>query len=184
MRNDDPAATLACLATQSLTGIDLDRFALSWNLDAADARDLWTRADLRVIRDGDSAIGIARSAWDRLAEKLLDTLRLEHERAPDMIGVEPERLRRMTLARLARPVFEALTAELLASGALARTRTWLHRPEHRASVSAEDRALFATFEPLLDAHPFNPPRVRDVSKATGTPEHLVRRLFKRLARAG
>ena len=38
--------------------------------------------------------------------------------------------------------------------------------------------------PLLDAAPYNPPRVRDVFKASGTPEDTVRQLFKRLARTG
>jgi selenocysteine-specific elongation factor len=37
---------------------------------------------------------------------------------------------------------------------------------------------------LLDAAPHNPPRVRDISMASGTAEDTVRQLFKRLARAG
>jgi selenocysteine-specific elongation factor len=32
--------------------------------------------------------------------------------------------------------------------------------------------------------PYNPPRVRDVFKASGTPEETVRQLFKRIARTG
>jgi selenocysteine-specific elongation factor len=51
-------------------------------------------------------------------------------------------------------------------------------------VTATDRDLFAVLKPLLDAAPYNPPRVRDVYKATGTPEETVRQLFKRIARAG
>ena len=38
--------------------------------------------------------------------------------------------------------------------------------------------------PLLDAQPFNPPRVRDVHRASGTTEDTVRQLFRRLARGG
>lgn len=184
MRIDDPAVTLASLASQAAAGIDLERFAVSWNLTEAGAETLWQRAGLRVIRDGDAWIGIAQAAWASLQTKLLDALAREHERAPDMIGVEPERLRRMTSVDLPRPVFDALSAELLASGSIAQTRAWLHLPDHRATVSSSDCELFAELKPLLDARPFNPPRVRDVFKATGTPEHVVRQLFKRLARAG
>ena len=101
-----------------------------------------------------------------------------------MIGVERERLRRMTAAHLPRPAFDALANELLASKRIAQTRAWLHLPAHRASVTAADRELFAVLKPLLDAAPYNPPRVRDVFKATGTPEETVRQLFKRIARAG
>lgn len=184
MREDDPAAALELLAAQSGSGVALTRFSLGWNLTNADAAALWQRVGLRVIGDGEAAIGIAPQAWEALQTKMVDVLEHEHERAPDMIGVEPERLRRMISVGLPRPVADAVGAELLATGAIAQTRTWLHLPGHRASVTADDRDLFAELRPLLDASPYNPPRVRDVFKATGTPEHLVRQLFKRLARAG
>lgn len=90
----------------------------------------------------------------------------------------------MTSPKLPRPAFDALVAELLASGSVAQTRAWLHLPDHRASLSAADRKLFADLKPLLDASPHNPPRVRDVAIASGTPEPAVRQLFKRIARAG
>ena len=184
LRTDDPAVSLQLMASQSPTGIDLDRFALSWNLGQTEAEALWRQADLRLIRDGDASIGIAPAAWSALGGRLLDALAQEHTRATDMIGVEPERLRRMTSVKLSRAVFVALVAEALAAGSIARTRTWLHLPEHRANVSQEDRALFETLRPWLDARPYNPPRVRDLAKATGMAEHLVRRLLTRLARAG
>ena len=184
MRSNDPAVTLEFLASQAEASIDLVRFALNWNLSAADAEILWQRAGLRVIDGGDASTGIAPAAWSALQSKLLDALAREHERAPDMIGVEAERLRRMTSPNLQRSAFNALISELLASRLIAQTRAWLHLPDHRASVTAADRELFAELKPLLDATPYNPPRVRDVSKARGTPEHIVRRLFKRIARAG
>jgi len=184
MRSDDPAVALGLLAEQATAGIDLDRFAVSWNLSEGAAESLWQRAGLRVIRDGNASLGFTNAAWTTLEAKLLDALAREHERAPDMIGVERERLRRMTAAHLPRPAFDALANELLASGRIAQTRAWLHLPSHRASVTAADRDLFSALKPLLDAAPYNPPRVRDIFKATGTPEETVRQLFKRLARAG
>lgn len=184
MRADDPAVALAAMAEQAAAGVDLDRFAVNWNLAQADAEVLWQRADLRVIGDGGASLGFTQAAWDGLKTKLLDALAREHERASDMIGVERERLRRMGAAKLSRAAFDAASAELLAAGQVAQTRAWLHLPEHRASVSDADRALFAVLKPLLDAVPFNPPRVRDVANASGMPESTVRQLFKRIARAG
>lgn len=184
MRRDDPAVALGLLAEQATAGIDLDRFAVSWNLSEADTESLWQRAGLRVIRDGNASLGFTAAAWATLEARLLDALGREHERAPDMVGVERERLRRMTAAHLPRPAFDALANELLAADRIARTRAWLHLPSHRASVTAADGELFALLKPLLDAAPYNPPRVRDVFKATGTPEETVRQLFRRLARAG
>jgi len=181
MRDDDPLTTLAAMPAGA---IDLQRFAINWNLADADAEALWEHAGLRVIRSGEALTGFPVASWRALAERLVESLAREHERSPDMIGVERERLRRMTDANLPRAAFDVLAGELLAAGRIAQTRAWLHLPEHRASVSAADRDLFAVLKPLLDAAPYNPPRVRDVFKASGTPEDAVRQLFKRLARAG
>jgi selenocysteine-specific elongation factor len=184
MRNDDPVVTLTHLAASAASGVDLVRFAANWNLNESATHALWAEAGLRVIQTGDSQTGFSTQAWHALAQKLLDALAREHERSPDMIGVERERLRRMTSANLPRPAFDALCEELLAAERIARNRAWLHLPEHRASVSAADRDLFNVLKPLLEAEPYNPPRVRDIFKASGTPEDTVRQLFKRLARAG
>ena len=184
LRADDPQAALQLLCAQSPAGVDLARFAANWNLGDAAAAALWQAAQLRVILCDGTPTGFAAASWQVLTERLLDALAREHERAPDMIGVERERLRRMTLAHLSRAAFDALVAELLAAGRIAQTRAWLHLPEHQAKVVAADRDLFATLKPLLDAAPYNPPRVRDVFRSTGTAEDTVRQLFKRLARAG
>jgi selenocysteine-specific elongation factor len=57
-------------------------------------------------------------------------------------------------------------------------------PKHQARISAADRDLLDALKPLLDVSPFNPPRVRDVFLASGTPEESVRQLFRRSARLG
>jgi len=184
LRDDDPAVALGYLAAESETGVDLAAFARNWNLDEAQAEALWSRAGLRVIRDGGEAVGIGHAAWDTLARRSLEVLAEEHERAPDMIGVEPGRLRRMVSVRVSPLLFRALVDQLVEQGAVALTRAWLHLPEHRVQVSEEDRAQFAILEPLFCAHPYNPPRVRYAAQDVGLEEGEVRRLCRRLARAG
>ncbi len=184
LRDDDPAPSLRLLAEQSVAGVDLGRFAANWNLAADAAAALWRGADLRVVAAGEQQLGFAAGGWQALGARLLAALAAEHERAPDMVGVERERLRRLTLPTLERAAFDALVAELLAAGRVAASRAWLHLPEHRASLAAADRDLFAVLKPLLDAQAFGPPRVRDVGKASGTAEDAVRQLFRRVARAG
>jgi selenocysteine-specific elongation factor len=184
LRDDDPALSLRLLAGQSAAGIDLDRFAANWNLAADAAAALWQAAGLRVVRSGEELAGFSAAAWQTLSDRLLAALAGEHQRAPDMVGVERERLRRLTLPTLARAAFDTLVAELLAAGRIAASRAWLHLPEHQASLSAGDRDLFAVLKPLLDVQPYGPPRVRDIARASGTAEDLVRQLFRRVARAG
>jgi len=184
LRDDDPATSLRLLAEQSTAGVDLGRFAANWNLAEDAAAALWQAAMLRVVRAGEEQTGFSSAGWLALGDKLLAALGAEHQRAPDMVGVERERLRRLTLPTLARAAFDALVGELLATGRLAASRAWLHLPEHQASLAAGDRELFGMLKPLFDAQPFAPPRVRDVARDSGIAEDVVRQLLRRVARAG
>ena len=180
LADPDPAPALQLAAEQLAAGVALPPLALNRNLDSAALGDLCRRLNLKVV--GDTAFAPAR--WLELEERLLAALAAEHERAPDLTGVERDRLRRLTLPTLSRPAFDALLAVPLADGRIAQTNAWLHLPEHRVQLAAGDRDLWLTLKPLLDAEPCNPPRVRDMAKATGIAEETVRTLFKRIARHG
>ncbi|MBW7901315.1 MAG: selenocysteine-specific translation elongation factor [Rhodocyclaceae bacterium] len=180
----DLAATLAQQLAASPTGVLLDRFAQGWNLTDDEAARLWAASELVRVDAREGALGFAPAAWTALAEKLVAALAAEHERAPDMLGAEHERLRRLSSPTLARAAFDRLVDEALAAGRIAQTSSWLHLPEHRATLSAADADLWRTLAPLLDAAPFQPPRVRDVARAAGLAEDAVRALMKRTARSG
>ena len=179
---DGLAAALSAALERQPAGIDLDRFALNLNLD--DAASLWKSLDLTVIEDAGSRLGYSAAGWAQLGERLLAALAAEHERAPDMIGADRDRLRRLTLPTLARGVFERLLARMQAAGQLAQTGGWLHLPGHHATLAAADIGLWRRLQPLLDAAPFQPPRVRDMAHASGVAEETVRGLMKRVARVG
>jgi selenocysteine-specific elongation factor len=178
----DPRPALRDAAARRPEGVDLDRYALNRNLDGAES--LWRELGLVVIEEDGTRIGFDAQAWQQLAQRMLDALAAEHERAPDMIGVERDRLRRLTLPTLARAAFDRHVDELQAQARLAQTGGWLHLPAHRATLAAVDADLWRTLRALLDATPLQPPRVRDMAKASGTPEETVRGLMKRVARVG
>ncbi len=180
LADDNPATALRLATEQQAAGVALDAYALNRNLDAAAVEAIAKEIGLRLI--GQTAFSATN--WQALEDRLLAALAAEHERAPDMPGVERDRLRRLTQPALARPVFDALLAGPLADGHIAQTNAWLHLPEHRVQMAAGDRDLWQTLKPLLDAAPYNPPRVRDIAKATGVPEDTVRALCKRVSRIG
>lgn len=180
LADPDPATALQCAAEQQPAGVDLTPYTVNRNLDRTELANLCQRLQLKVI--GDTAFAPAR--WAALEDQLLAALAAEHERAPDLTGVERDRLRRLTLPTLSRPAFDALLAAPLADGRIAQTNAWLHLPAHRVQLAAADHDLWQTLKPLLDAHPYNPPRIRDIAKATGLAEDTVRALFKRIARHG
>jgi selenocysteine-specific elongation factor len=180
----DMAATLPQMLATSPTGVLLERFAQAWNLTEAAAGQLADSLELKRIATRDGTLGFAPTAWVALGDRLLAALAAEHERAPDMLGAEHERLRRLTLPTLARAAFDCLVDEALAAGSLTQTSSWLHLPGHRVTLSAADTDLWKTLAPLLVADPFQPPRVRDMATGTGLAEDKIRALLKRVARTG
>jgi selenocysteine-specific elongation factor len=122
--------------------------------------------------------------WRQLGETLVSGLQRFHEEQPDELGPDRDRLRRYALPQLERSVFIARLEESLASGEVASSGPWLHRPDHRVRLGEAEEALQARLWPLLEAGGFDPPWVRDLARETGTPEADMRLLLRKLARLG
>lgn len=165
-------------------GVLLEHFVAGWNLSPGAAAGLWQETAVVRVDGREGTLGFAPQAWLALEERLVAALAAEHERAPDMRGAERERLRRLTLPTLPRSAFDRLMDEALAAGRIAQTSSWLHLPGHQVTLSASDSQLWQSLSGRLLEEPFQPPRVRDIAKATGIAEDTVRALFKRVARTG
>ncbi len=172
------------LALSHSAGVDLARVAQCRNLPADEAEALWRELQIVVVADGAITRGFSAESWRRLADKALAATAAEHERSPDMIGIERDRLRRLTLPTLSRAVFDQLVQQLIAEQRLNQSGGWLHLPGHRARLAVADAQVWRALKPLLDETAANPPRVRDIARATGIPEPTVRGLLKRVARVG
>jgi selenocysteine-specific elongation factor len=161
-------------------GVDLARFAQRWNLlpEALDA--LVAATPMRRVE----ANGFSEAGWAALRQRVLDVLALEHTRAPDMIGVGRERLRRLVDPALGAAVLTAVASELQAEGAIRQTGSWLHYPEHQVRLSAAEQRSWEAVQPLLERSPFHPPRVRDLAHALQVEEGAMRQLLKRVSRLG
>ena len=182
--SDVPADALQTLLQASASGVDVRRFALNWNLRENEARALWLSLPMRRVEEAETAIGFSPAAWQALRQRLLDTLMAEHARVPDMLGVDRERLRRMTAPTLPRLAFLALTDELLATGDLHASGLWLHLPGHSVTLSAHEEKCWIKVRPQLDAAPYQPPRVRDIARDLNMDERTLRLTMQHLARLG
>jgi len=181
---DDPQPALLHALRRQPAGLNFDRYALESNLSEAAAQRLLDEAGLIAVDDDVGRVVFSPENWSSLHARLLEAARAEHERMPDVIGIERDRLRRLTLPTLPRTAFDRLVAELLAAGDLTSSGGWLHLPAHRATLAATDADLWRILKPLLDATPYNPPRVRDIARLTGMAEDSVRSLMRRVARVG
>jgi selenocysteine-specific elongation factor len=180
----DPRDALeAALDTQPL-GVDLARFDVAWNLSDDEAYLLRQGLSLRTVRTAHASLAFSDAAWRELRDAVLRALHAEHARAPDMIGVGRERLRRLAVPAIASVAYAAALEELLAEGAIAVSGAWLHEPSHQVRLAARDDALWQRLRPLVQAQPWQPPRVRDLARALSIDEGDVRQALRSVARLG
>ena len=176
----DAGTALAAALEHSTQGVDLERFARNWNLRADEIAAMQSNLPMRSVANW----ACSTQHWDALKQTILARLAEMHEQESDTLGPDRERLRRMALPTVERPVFAALLEELLRDGHIAQSGPWLHLPEHKVRLSANEEKLWLKVRPMLAETPFQPPRVRDIARALLLEEDKARLLMKRVSRTG
>ena len=141
----------------------------------ADAHALPTKPQYHVI---------AQTRRQALREAALAALGAFHAGSPEEPGVEITRLRRMAAPAMPEQPWRALVEELITEQRIARNGPWLHLPEHRIVISAEETALAERLMPLIAGGAYDPPWVRDLAETAAATEIGVRQTLRKLARQG
>jgi len=117
--------------------------------------------------------------WQALRTAVVSALGRFHAEVPDEPGTDAARLRRISFPDMPLALWRTLLAGLVAEGVLLANGPWLHLPEHRAKLSADDAALLRRLQPLIAAGGFDPPWVRDLAAAVREPEERVRTVLRK-----
>jgi selenocysteine-specific elongation factor len=179
-----PAKGLSAALEANPPGVKIMTFAQSWNLPVQEMETIVRSANARLAGPREDAVAISSSAWLTLEQNILAALAVEHARAPDMIGVSRESLRRISALGLSRGAFDEMVEELREQGRIHQNGYWLHAPGHRVALTPAEDGLWARVCPLLEQPPFQPPRVRDLARTLSIDEDAMRQLLKRVARTG
>ncbi|MCG5514222.1 selenocysteine-specific translation elongation factor [Ectothiorhodospira shaposhnikovii] len=182
---NDPLAALRQALPQAPGGLNLETLSRQWNLDPTEQTRLADTPDLLTLETPAGPVAFDPGLWQDLKTRTLKQLGEEHAHHPDRLGPDRERLRRRVAPALARPVFAALVDELLAAGAVRQQAPWLHLPDHCLHLSPDQETLWQNqILPLVQADPFNPPRVRDIARALSQDETHIRALMQQLTAMG
>ena len=160
--------------------VPLARLASGWNLAAAELQSLLAACNARVA----AGTAFASDEWQSLRSRTLVAVTATHEREPEMPGLEQNRLRRIVAPNLDAEALAQIVDELLQEGLLVRRGAFLALPAHKAELARDERVRWEGIKPLLMDKPFEPPRVRDIARATGIAEAEVRSVLKKVARIG
>ncbi len=118
-----------------------------------------------------------------LRARLNDTLATQHREQPAEPGLTSAQLAR-ALGNPPSALFAALLQEALRDGGIRQDGRFLHLPDHRAMLAAEDERIWSLVAPAIAIARFSPPRVRDLLVVAGISEPLLRAAMRRIARFG
>ena len=179
---DDPPESLAQLTRVNAWGVDLARFARARSRSAQSVHAL----PVGCVRlgTGGEAFGFDATRLATLTATLLAAIEAHHARHPEEAGMDAPRLKRIALPKLPDAAMSALVATMLADGHLVQSGVWLARPSHVEMLNQQDKLIADRVRPLIAEGAFDPPWVRDIARAIGHPEALVRGVLARLARRG
>jgi selenocysteine-specific elongation factor len=179
---DADGALARLLETRALVDLDCyfrDRAALS-EAPAAAAANL----GLETFVVGSGHVGTMPQTWRHVRNEICALLDAYHAAEPDQPGLSAEQLRRRLSHRVAPDLFLAMLRRSVELGDLVIDRSWVRRPQHDAPTSADENGLWAEIRPLVAHAPYRPPRVRDIARATGLDETLVRRALRKAMTRG
>lgn len=176
----DPSTRLQALLAAAQHGVDLARWA------RAEGRGVGTLPSLPegslCTEDGVWALDAGRA--EVLGAAALQALNDFHARAPEELGPDAARLRRLCAPRLPEALWRALLARLRARGDLAQRGAFVHRPEHGVRLSANELRLAQKSAAALAAAGFEGAWVRDLARDTNEAEALMRSTLARVAQRG
>ena len=180
-----PADALAGVLAAGSGAADLSFFARDRGAPLADAV-AWcdiAQADPWII--GRETFALSRRQRHRIGENIIATLTDFHAAHPDLLGMGRERLRMLTALQLPQSLYQGLLRALAGEGLLVLDGSWVRLASHTVEITHEEESLWQEIGPLLSGRDrFRPPRVRDIARSLGEEENQVRRVMRRLARAG
>jgi selenocysteine-specific elongation factor len=174
---DDRAARVAALLHSAPLGIDAERLVRALSL-TNEAALQWPGDAVRVA---DTAI--AQAHLDALQAQVTERLADFHRASPDEVGPDARRLKRLAAPRTGDALWRHAIDALLARGALVRSGTWLHLPDHAARLNEAEQKLAQKLLPKLADGGFDPPWVRDLAKDCAASERWCGRRWP-ASRAG
>jgi selenocysteine-specific elongation factor len=175
----DARSALANLLPVAPDGIDLDRFALAWNIRPDEIEALWGSAGLARF----SGRGYDAAQWQQGRAVLVMEVTRFHATHPDSYGPSVARLLR-TDGVAGRPQCQrAILESLIHDKELVREGAHVRRPTHVIELSAAEKGLWRRIAPLLgpDRRPMT---LHDIAAQQKLDLKIVKRVLERATRAG
>jgi selenocysteine-specific elongation factor len=176
--------SLAALLASRADGVDLNSFAVAWNLTDADRQALWKGAPMVRSGSNTAVAGFSISAWQTILDATIATLTAWHRANPDRPGLSADALRRLLPMRLTVAVFASVLDDLLRNKKLLNAGAGYCAPGFEPRLQPKDSALWKRVQPILVKGHMQPPVVAELSSQLSVDAKEMDRFLVRCARLG
>ncbi|MGB0572874.1 MAG: selenocysteine-specific translation elongation factor [Alphaproteobacteria bacterium] len=180
----DPIAAFTAALERSPTGVSIGEFSAGRNLTGAEMAATLESTNAVVTGDDDTALALSAETWATRQDELLTALDQFHTRYPDRLGPAAAQLRKSLGRYIPEPLFDAISAGLVADKTLSSNGMLLHRPDHQPGLTGDDAKRWDVIEPLLSETPESPPVVHDLAQTAGLPVNGVDKTLRQAVRMG
>ncbi|MBT5945977.1 MAG: selenocysteine-specific translation elongation factor [Rhodospirillaceae bacterium] len=180
----DPVAAFAGALERSPTGISIVDFAAARNLTKTEMSAALESTAAVVTGDDATALALSTAIWAARQGELLTALDQFHTRYPDRLGPAAAQLRKSLGRYIPEPLFDAITARLVADKTLSSDGMLLHRPDHQPGLTGDEAKRWEIIQPLLNQTPESPPVVHDLAQSAGLPVNGVGKTLRQAVRMG
>jgi selenocysteine-specific elongation factor len=163
--------------------LDYGALLKSWNLDPDQRPGRLLRSVARV-ETSDGALWLARSQWDGVMQRILETLRHYHADHPDESGIDPARLARLARRGMDRRLLGPAIDALEASGDLRMTEGLLSASDFAPDQQDQDDPEWLAVKSCLREYGRQIPNLAQLRQECGLTEPVLDAVLDRARRDG
>jgi len=187
--DQDNLSALQTLLETETTGINLAEFAIGRNCTDANLDALLSQLAENsflslTVNNMAKPLLLRKQYYDQHCNSIKDSLARYHQSNSNQQGISEPALSKTVKFTGSHLLFHSLLKNLTETGAIKRSGTLLHLPEHKARLSAEESAFLEKVRPLLQEAGFVAPRTRELVEMTGIGLKPLDNILKQTAKAG
>ncbi len=173
------------LAESAAFALPIDAIYQFLNLREEEARQKIDRLkSLRVVNAEGEKVFTTETKWNRLKERLLDTLKEFHAAHPLVPGMDMEELRGKLGFELNQKVFRVVVESFINEKLIAKEENLLRLAGHRLQLGGQEKSLMDKIKKLLGEQPLAPPDLKEIEKRAGVPRQRLNEVLRLLEREG
>ncbi len=174
---DSTGQALAALLSLCKNGVDLQLFAVQYNVRDREISEYCTQFDVVVCQYGARRWGIKPAHWDSLKTQLLVTLDNWHTAHPNVLGANAEQLRKALPENCTQTVFLQALEELVEHKLLLRKGAVYKHPLRESRLDDDHESIWLELQKLFEPAGNIAPRVNQISEVLGKTNEEVLQLL-------